>query len=48
MSKSFPVARVGWLPRSSIQPLRILDAAKNRFSGIVTDLDLDIPEELAQ
>jgi propane monooxygenase small subunit len=25
-----------------------LDAAKNRFSGILTDLDLDTPKELAQ
>jgi len=25
-----------------------LDAAKNRFAGIVTDLDLDVPKELAQ
>ena len=25
-----------------------LDAAKNRFAGIVTDLDLDTPKELAQ
>jgi propane monooxygenase small subunit len=25
-----------------------LDAAKNRFAGIVTDLDLDVPEELSQ
>ena len=25
-----------------------LDAAKNRFAGILTDLDLDTPKELAQ
>ena len=25
-----------------------LDAAKNRFAGIVTDLNLDVPKELAQ
>jgi len=25
-----------------------LDAAKNRFSGIVTDLHLDVPKELGQ
>ena len=25
-----------------------LDAAKNRFAGIMTDLNLDIPKELAQ
>jgi propane monooxygenase small subunit len=25
-----------------------LDAAKTRFEGILTDLDLDIPKELAQ
>jgi len=25
-----------------------LDAAKNRFAGIVTDLNLDVPKELSQ
>ena len=25
-----------------------LDAAKNRFAGIVTDLHLDVPKELSQ
>ena len=25
-----------------------LDAAKNRFAGIVTDLHLEVPKELAQ
>jgi propane monooxygenase small subunit len=37
--------------QTDVKPPRFedsLDAAKNRFSGIVTDLHLDVPKELAK
>ena len=42
---------VGWIMQPEAKPGRFedgLDAAKNRFAGILTDLDLDTPKELAQ
>ena len=41
-------SRCGRSPRQAGRFEDGLDAAKNRFSGILTDLDLDTPKELAQ